>query len=275
MKILSIMPCLSEIAKQASPLRWNYRQSHMNHHVPGIWWRVLQAGLLDLLLPPRCHICHTSLPPQSEARLCPHCLGQVRYLQSPLCVRCGQPFPPGSVVVDHYCGNCLRLEPPFDSARSLVYYQYPVSNLLQRLKFMGEASAARTLATLNRPLCPRVDLIVAVPLHPARLRARGGNQSLVLARRFFPAEHHKIVLDLLVRRKNTVPQTGLNGHQRRHNLQNAFAVDRPERLRNRSVLLVDDVFTTGTTLAECSRALKTAGAASVQAWTVARAEVAR
>jgi ComF family protein len=113
-----------------------------------------------------------------------------------------------------------------------------------------------------------------VPLHRSRLRSRGLNQSLVLARRFFAAERDKIVVDLLVRLKKTIPQTGLDGIQRRRNLKGAFAVARPEEVRGRTVLVVDDVFTTGTTLAECSRTLKAAGAAQVHVWTVARVDEA-
>ncbi len=172
---------------------------------------------------------------------------------------------------DRFCGPCLSAAPAYDSARSLVRYAPPVSTLLHRLKFHGDVSAARALASLGSPVVPPFDLLLPIPLHPARLRARGINQSLVLARRFFPDYQRSIAVDLLVRIKDTVPQLGLDGRQRRRNLHGAFGVTDAAALHGRSVCLVDDVFTTGTTLLECAKTVRKAGAARVDAWTVARA----
>lgn len=228
-------------------------------------------GILDLLFPPRCHACHAALTGHQHLPLCAGCLEQVIFISTPLCVCCGRQLQEGPGSVDRWCGDCLRTQPPFDSARSLVLYGPPVSTLLHRLKFHGDTATARVLAGLGQPETVACDLIIPVPLHPSRLRVRGLNQSLVLARHFFPAERDKIVFNLLIRQKKTIAQTGLDGRQRRRNLKEAFSVTRPAAVQGRSILVIDDVFTTGTTLAECAQTLKAAGAAQVVGWTVARA----
>lgn len=233
--------------------------------------RKLADGVLDLLFPPRCQACHVDLPRQFGGVICRDCLDRVSFLASPLCSCCGQPLPPEAGIADRFCGECLLDRPAFDSARSLARYEPPVSTLLHRLKFHGDTAAAGALAELGKPVDSACDLILPVPLHFSRIRTRGLNQSLILAYRFFPAKRDKIVVDLLIRQKKTIAQTGLNGRQRRNNLKGAFAVTRPEEVRSRRISLVDDVYTTGTTLAECAKTLKKAGAASVHAWTVARA----
>jgi ComF family protein len=230
------------------------------------------GGMLALLFPPRCHTCRIAGPSHPDRQLCPHCLDQVIPYSGPYCRCCGRSLATGTGPDERLCGDCLRTPPPFDSARSLLCYGPPVSTLLHRLKFHGDTAAARVLAGLGSLEPVSCDLIIPVPLHRSRLQSRGLNQSLVLARRFFPAERDKIVVDLLVRQKKTIPQTGLDGIQRRRNLKGAFAVAHPEAVRGRTVLVVDDVFTTGTTLAECSRTLKAAGAAQVHVWTVARVD---
>lgn len=114
------------------------------------------------------------------------------------------------------------------------------------------------------------DYILPVPLHLKRLRHRGFNQALVLARAFFPEAKRKIVADLLLRHRWTDPQTGMSGSQRRENLRDAFGVACRQKIKNRRILLIDDVFTTGSTVNECARALNAAGAAQVQVFTLAR-----
>lgn len=112
-------------------------------------------------------------------------------------------------------------------------------------------------------------MIVPVPLHPSRLQERGFNQALLLAWAFFPKDQ-RVISNLLIRSRSTAPQTGFSGAARRTNLKNAFTVVKPYRLTGKKVLLVDDVFTTGTTVNECARVLKKAGAAEVMVLTLAR-----
>ncbi len=115
------------------------------------------------------------------------------------------------------------------------------------------------------------DLILPVPLHPQRLRERGFNQALLLGRACFPEQSRIINVNLLVRRRATVPQTRLSGTERRKNLASAFTVTCPDSLKNKKILLIDDVFTTGSTVHECAATLRRAGAARIEIFTLARA----
>jgi ComF family protein len=164
---------------------------------------------------------------------------------------------------------------PF-AACSLFVYQEPVSRLLLRLKFNGDLSGLATIATLVHEagaeyLPPEPDLMLPVPLHLSHLRWRGFNQAILLAKTCFPFWQEKLRTDLLVRHRKTVPQIGLASEERRSNLRGAFSVRRPEEISGRRILLVDDVFTTGSTLRECAETLLQAGAREIAAFTVARA----
>jgi len=228
--------------------------------------------VLDLLYPPCCHLCKSSSP---ASVLCSDCLEQVSFLTSPLCKICGQPFGPQTVQEDHHCGSCLEKRPPFDFARSIVRYETPVTTLLHRLKYQGDTNTIgplKEIITMGRQHCSvkDSDIIVPVPLHRSRLRQRGINQSLVLAQLAFTGYKEKIVANLLVRVKNTLPQTGLTGSERRKNLKGAFSITAPGRIQDRQIWLVDDVYTTGTTVSECSEILKKKGAKAVNVWTFAR-----
>jgi ComF family protein len=192
---------------------------------------------------------------------------------SPLCHCCGLPFVAGT---DHLCGECLGSSFAFDRARSLFYYRRPVSTLLIELKFNGRLDLLEPLAALARQarageLITIPDIIIPVPLHIKRLRERGFNQSLFLARACLPDHRHAIRTDLLKRNRCTVPQTELNGRARRNNLKKALFVPKPHQIAGKRILVVDDVFTTGATLHECAKTLKQAGAARVEALTMARA----
>lgn len=216
------------------------------------------------------------MPEAGELHLCPDCRGAMTPVASPLCPVCGVPFETEGGI-DHPCGACLTLPPPFAAARGAVLYAGPVQELIHRFKYGHKVHLRRPLALLAiEHLTPFVrdvapDLIVPVPLHRARLRERGFNQAIligeVMARRWGTPLLH----DTLRRVRPTAPQVALSAAARRENVRGAFAVAVPERIAGQRVLLVDDVCTTGSTLAECARVLRRAGAASVVAVTVARA----
>ena len=240
-------------------------------------WVMKQAGLslLDLLFPPCCHICARRLVVPGKTSICRDCFGRLAFTKSPLCSRCGCQFEFSAGIRDHYCAACLKKMPAFDTARSLLRYDGPVPGLLHRLKYRADSSVLgpiREIIAYNAKIWEqeRCDLIIPVPLHADRLRRRGLNQSQLLARLAFPDYQKKIAINLLVRVKNTHPQTGLSGIERRRNLRDAFQITSPDRLEGKSVWLVDDVFTTGTTVSECSKKLKKSGAHEVHVWTLAR-----
>lgn len=233
----------------------------------------LVDGIKDLLFPARCQGCAIQLDHSRRPLLCSSCLALLSPVTSPLCPCCGIPFPSGQ---DHLCGDCLQGRFAFDRARSIFLYREPIRSLLVRFKFGGKLSRLDTLTALatqagTATLFAEPDLILPVPLHIERLRSRGFNQSLLIARSCFPHWQKKIRTDLLIRHQPTTPQTSLSGRARRNNLKGAFSVCRPKHFIGRHVLLVDDVFTTGATLHECARVLRRAGAGEIEAFTPARA----
>ncbi len=180
------------------------------------------------------------------------------------------------------CGLCRRLEPPF--ARAVAYGSYDggLRELIHLLKYEQVRPAARVLGRMLAEALADLDsswtllpvAVVPVPLHARKLRQRGFNQSELIAREALEDGGWKWPADaapgVLERRRETQSQTGLTRHQRRENIRGAFAVARPEEIAGREVLLVDDVFTTGTTVSECARVLRRAGASKVYVATVAR-----
>jgi len=223
--------------------------------------RLLQ-GIGRLLLPPRCLLCGSAT--KGELDLCPDCASALPWSGS-ACARCALPLPDASTL----CGRCLKQPPAFDAVWASFAYAGAVERLLPRLKFHADLAAGSVLSSL---MCQRVpaieaDAVVAVPLHRARLAERGYNQALELARPLATRLGAPLQVTLLTRARATTAQTGLSGAERRRNLREAFAVRGAAPAR---VLLIDDVMTTGTTLAACAAALKQAGAGWVGCWVAAR-----
>ncbi len=230
-------------------------------------------SFFELLFPPLCRICNVLLTAQEEKGLCSLCLEEVSYLQPPLCSCCGRTFE-SFTEKNHLCEICLRNAPSYSLARAVTFYDEPVSFLLHQLKYKFDTTVIPPLLKIAQSFdfshfydC---DLIVPVPLYPRRLKKRGLNHALVLARLFFPDKKELIRNNILVRKRDTLSQTALNGTARRKNLKAAFSVENTGIIQNCIVCLVDDVYTTGTTVAECSRTLLEAGAAEVRVITMSR-----
>ncbi len=225
---------------------------------------------LDFFLPRFCLFCQTPLA-NDEDTICSTCRGRMPLINSPVCQVCGAPFqsPAGN---DRLCQACQMHPPPFVQARAAAWYENPVHEAIHRLKYQRQMLYSRPLQSLltagaGAEMAAAADCIVPVPLHPRRLRQRGFNQALILARAFPP---EKVAYDLLVRLRWTEPQVNLSGRQRQDNIRGAFAVRRPEDIEGRTFLLIDDVYTTGATVRECAKVLMQAGAARVAVLTVAR-----
>jgi ComF family protein len=212
-------------------------------------------------------------------------------ITSGLCSICGErlisPFafsdegdPSGSG--EARCGLCRRLEPPYVKATAYGSYESGLRELIHLLKYNQVRPAANVLGRMLveavedlQPLFGETELLVVpVPLHSTKLRQRGFNQSELITRAALKmkpsAGRFQLSPDLLERRRETKSQIGLSRHQRRENIRGAFVVTRPREMAGREVLLVDDVFTTGTTVSECARILRRAGASKVYVATVAR-----
>jgi ComF family protein len=242
-------------------------------------------SLFATLFPSDCRLCGGPLVNISRLPVCRPCLSDVRPITGGVCSVCGERvLSPFAVSADETrCGLCRRLAPPFVRAVAYGSYDGGLRELIHLLKYEQVRPAA---VVLGRMLAEAVSglgpvwtkhpvVVVPVPLHARKLRQRGFNQSELIA-------HHatklreggdgKLVLHsrVLERQRETQSQIGLTRHQRRENLRGSFAVVKPEEIAGREILLVDDVFTTGTTVSECTRVLRRAGASKVFVATVAR-----
>lgn len=233
------------------------------------------AAALDFLFPPLCHLCRDFIPKASTLHICPACRERLLPVASPLCVVCGIPFV--GAGDDHRCSNCITSHHHFEAARSALVYEGACRDLIHTFKYRNKTYLRRPLALLaiehlSEFVClRRPDLIVPVPLHCKRLRSRGFNQAVLLGEIF--STHWKIPLERhnLRRIRWTEPQINLSAGDRRANVKDAFTVQHPEQVNGRRLLLVDDVMTTGSTVEECAKVLKGAGAVDVSIVTVARA----
>jgi ComF family protein len=233
-------------------------------------------ALLDILFPPRCHFCKSFIPNAGDLHLCGACLEGCSLISSPLCKVCGIPFQTEGGE-DHTCGGCISQPPRFTAARAAALFDGPVRELIHRFKYNGRVQHSRPLALLvSRQLGPFVeefpaDLLVPVPLHLKRLRQRGFNQAVLLGGILARQWQLPFSRGNLRRIRWTEPQITLSAAERVANVRGAFSVSDPALIRDKRIILVDDVYTTGSTVAECARVLFKADAAAVYVVTIARA----
>ena len=222
----------------------------------------------------------------SRLPVCVACLDTMRPIEGGLCSICGERLiSPHAFSEEHgevRCGLCRRLEQPFTKAAAYGSYEGGLRDLIHLLKYQHVRPAAnvlgRMLAEVMGNLSPGFATakiaVVPVPLFPAKLKQRGFNQAELTARialkLLAERDRYVVMADVLSRIRETQSQTGLTRHQRRENLRGAFRVKYPVKISGAEVLLVDDVFTTGTTVSECARILRRAGAARLWVATVAR-----
>ncbi len=236
------------------------------------------SGLLELFFPTTCPWCGTLPAHQDEQNFCLSCSQDIQPVSSPYCPRCLLPYPPDKGH-NHLCQSCLLEPPPFLKVESVGLYQGALRQAVHRFKYRGEFSLDRSLGNLMGKALEtstssptfRADLLVPVPLHQKRLRERGYNQSLLLARVLGCRWKIPVSSRFLVRIRPTLPQQGLKAAERRRNLRGAFQVR--GSLDGEKVLLIDDVMTTGATAHECSRSLLTAGAGEVCVAVLGRARL--
>lgn len=262
----------------------------------------------EALFPPRCYSCRAfiidsdkhpphrlpSLDPSKETALkkafsrllrpylCAACHIDFTPVGSPLCPRCGEPFATRSRL-DHLCGRCINIPPPYGKARAAGIYKGALHALIHEFKYRGHTSLADPLGSLLYQVFVTwwdgcvIDLVIPVPLHIKKWRQRGFNQAHLMLfawNRHLPGNAGRGVQirdDILTRVRWTAPQTGLNRRERLGNIRGAFRIRFPELVKNKRVLLVDDVYTTGATVMECSRVLVAGGARCVDVLTLCRA----
>ena len=234
--------------------------------------RKLVDAVLSVVLAPSCAACEELLEHPTHGPVCDTCWQSILPLTPPLCDRCGDPLPAWRSISIPLarCPRCRRTRRLVDRARAIGAYDGALRAIIHALKYEGRRSLARPLGALMRlrgaEMLDGADCAVPVPLHASRRRERGFNQATDLAR------HLGVPVVAALRRVRATPtQTGLPAAQRHRNVREAFALPRGgHTLAGATVVLVDDVSTTGATLEACARVLKGAGAAEVRALTAAR-----
>lgn len=236
-------------------------------------------GLLNIFFPASCFVCSAPVASMRDCCICRKCWEKALQLRiaGPSCPSCGLPYRSFEDEPGHLCGKCTVLLPPYSGARAFGWYGSELSRVIQALKFEARQDLAGLLApllasTFLETWSPReIDLVVPVPLHPKRRRERGYNQAALLGLALARLVGLPFCDRALVRTRSTLPQVGLSDSERSHNMRHAFRCDKPWFIKGMRVLLVDDVMTTGSTVASASEALLEAGAMRVSVLVVARA----
>lgn len=229
-------------------------------------------NILNIILPPRCLLCGKIL--SGENGLCEDCFSKIKFISKPYCQSCGCPLP--SKTKAKTCATCVSdNKNPFRMQRARVYYDENSKPLLINFKFLDRTEnapfLARWLLAAGHDIWEQgVDILIPVPLHKTRLRHRKYNQAALLCKELSKLTGVPVDYTSLKRHKNTKPQVECSGSRRRNNVKNAFTVVSADKIKDKRVVIIDDIYTTGATLKECGFVLKTAGAKSVDALTVAR-----
>ena len=237
-------------------------------------------ALIDIIYPPRCLGCALFLEDnhnhRQTAHFCPDCFSDFSPVVSPLCPICSTPLVSG-LQKDHLCEDCLRKRPFYEAIYALYHYEGAMMEAIHQFKYGEKRYLAKSLGPLfvqfaGSRMKQRDDLLIMpVPLHKKRLRERGFNQSLLLAKHLARQMNAELDFLSLRRVRYTLPQTGLGKEERRKNVRGAFRVENPHAVKAKTVLLVDDVATTGNTLNECARVLKKSGCKNVFCMVLAKA----
>ncbi|MGN0165490.1 MAG: ComF family protein [Lachnospiraceae bacterium] len=234
--------------------------------------RRVVRGTVNLLYPPVCPLCDRTLPPGEQGRLCSKCADKIKPLAQPLCMKCGRQL---DSFEQEYCEQCGKHKFHFERGFSVFGYETNVRELLMKLKykqrkdiaeFFGNCAVDLYSTSLKRT---GANVLIPVPIHKKRLKQRGYNQALAIAEIIAEKLNMECVEDLLVRTKQTEAQKGLSANERLLNLYHAFDVDTEillkckKRMTLDKVILVDDIFTTGSTIECCTMVLKKYGVKEV------------
>ncbi len=230
--------------------------------------------ILEIIFPSHCLYCEKII--SAEGLFCSDCWQKLQFITEPKCKICAHPFD-FKVSDDLTCASCLSDPPAYDKTITVFRYNEIIKKIISQFKYRDTTYIAKKLAKFlfhrSRAELTNIDLIVAVPLHKKRLRQRKFNQASLLCRAMLQhTPTTKFYPDFLLRIKNTAAQVTLRKKQRKKNLKSAFALNPKyfQTVKNKRILLIDDVITTGATLENCAKVLKKAGAKKVTALTIAK-----
>lgn len=234
--------------------------------------QIIKRYFTNFVFPPFCPICERELK-GNERLICNDCYNSVRLIEAPFCRRCGAPLKNNGKP----CVYCKNNHFHFSRVRALGTFSSPLSEMIHLLKYDRKTSIAEHLGILlgnlllSDPELSSANTIIPIPLHKTRMRERGYNQSRLLAEMVSSISHKRLSINAVIRAKATKSQTQLAPGERAKNLKDAFTVVSKEMVKNRKIIVVDDVMTSGATLDEISKPLLEAGAETVYGLILARA----
>jgi competence protein ComFC len=235
----------------------------------------LFRGAIDLVYPRQCLECGSLENCRNYSFLCDRCFKETAQIEPPFCELCAMPFH-GEVLSSAECPNCREMKIWFDKAFAVMRFRGVVRNAIHSFKYSQQMYWGRVLqrwmsqGVERYPELHDVDLLLPVPLHSVRQRERGFNQASVLVNALERILQKSSCTKTLKRIRSTETQTHLDREERMQNLNGAFKVQNPKAVSGKRVLLIDDVLTTGSTVSECAKVLKHAGATSVLVFALAR-----
>ena len=245
------------------------RSKSIKLQVPHLFREIFETAVV-FLYPANCRVCETSLEVTSLPYICATCWQDIQFLEPPWCDICGTPNVKG------LCDECAVSPPPYGKLRSIALYQTTIRQAIRLFKFEKKRILAQHLIQLINARIPvdcaitEYDFILPVPIHKRRLRGRGFNQSTLLAKGIAQAAGVPILTDALVRHRHTMAQSSLGIDARQRNIIDAFKIRKPNVIRDKRILIIDDIITTGATFRAVVNELWKADPVEIDVLTLAR-----
>jgi len=239
-----------------------------------------KEGLLNFIFPLDCKICEKPIRESKGYSICEDCFKTIELIEQPYCVKCGKPLIPTVFFKQNrkiLCLDCKRKKYSFEFSRSTGVYDKVLKKCIHLFKYYGEKKLAKPLGKLmvdslvkNDEFKKKIDLIIPVPLHGNDLKKRGFNQSVLLGKVIGDYLSIPVGESVLIKKKITLFQVNLSKKERKKNILRAFSVEKPEEIKGKNILILDDVFTTGATIEECAKELMKARTKNIFVLTLAR-----
>ena len=228
--------------------------------------------ILNFLFPNKCIICDSYA---SQNKVCSECWGNFSFITKPYCSLCSHPFAYDNDL-EAICGACIAKSPKYDKAISIFKYDHFSKKIIHKFKYQDQLHILDYLSGLmlnmGREIIQNSDIIIPVAMHKHKLLKRGYNQAALLAMRIASKQNIKYLPQAIIKTENTIPQAGLEKKDRLKNIKSSFKINAKftEEIKGKRILLVDDVITTGATITECCKILKTAKPAKIFVLTLAK-----
>jgi len=242
--------------------------------------KYIKEGFLNFVFPLNCKICKKPIQESKGYSICEDCFKTIELIEQPYCIKCGKPLVPTDFFKQNreiLCLDCKIKKYSFEFSRSTGIYDKVLKKCIHLFKYYGEKKLAKALGKLmvdyllkNGEFENKLDLIIPVPLHKNDLKKRGFNQSVLLGKVVGDYFSIPVRESVLVKKKLTPFQVNLSKKERSKNILRAFSVEKPKEIKGKNILILDDVFTTGSTVEECAKELMKARAKNIFVLTLAR-----